>query len=322
MDVLKAYLDWRRRAFPASKTDLDWRVAEIAHRLDEMRDRLDSLGHTQAAVLARVMEPPPPPPPLPPPPEPAPARSDAQGSPKTQRCLLDLLRLLSPCAADGVTKVRVGSAHDGGYVQLDDISTLQLTLSFGVGDNDSWDVAMAEKGLSVQQFDHTVEAAPSSHPLLSFHRKEVATVSSATCVSLSELVEGLPEDRPSVILKMDIEGAEWDVLDQARESDLAKIAQFVCEFHSLSELRDLGFYCRARRVLEKLNNHFAVVHVHGNNFGGLENVHNIALPEVIEVSFASRRLYSFSPCAEIFPTPLDAPNDPTRADIFLGRFQF
>lgn len=312
MTLLDAYRTWRRAVFPASKNDLDWRVGELGHRLDKLQDRLDDIARHQAAAAPFSQ---------------AASHSgviggSTQGLPETQRYLLDLLRLLSPQEATGVAKARVGSAYDGGYVQLDDVAPLRLALSLGVGDNDSWDVAMAEKGLSVHQFDHTIVAAPSTHPNLTFHRKKVSTAPSATDVTLGELLADVPADSASVILKMDIEGAEWSVLENASKADLSKLAQFVCEFHDLSRLSESGFNCRARAVFEKLNEVFSVVHVHANNFGSLVNIANVVVPDVIELSFASRRRYAFAPSQQTFPTPLDSANDPARPDIFLGRFQF
>jgi hypothetical protein len=127
---------------------------------------------------------------------------------------------------------------------------------------------------------------------------------------------------PDLILKMDIENGEWDIFDHAPEAVLTKFAQIVCEFHNLSHLTSSIFRARARRVFEKLDKYFAPVHVHGNNCCGIVNVCNIALPDLLEVTFASRTRYSFSESNETFPTPLDAPNCPNLASIVLGTFRF
>jgi hypothetical protein len=82
------------------------------------------------------------------------------------------------------------------------------------------------------------------------------------------------------------------------------------------------FRSRARRVFEKLARHFAPIHVHGNNCGGIANLCNIPVPEYLEVTFASRARYSFAGSDETFPTRLDAPNAPTIPSIVLGAFRF
>jgi hypothetical protein len=77
-----------------------------------------------------------------------------------------------------------------------------------------------------------------------------------------------------------------------------------------------------RVFFKKLSDAYAVVHVHANNMGGFSNVANVIFPNVLEMTFANRSLYSFSETDEIFPGPLDAPNDPNCPDIHLGSFRF
>lgn len=240
-----------------------------------------------------------------------------------QRKVLSVVRFLAPERIEIHRKVRVGSAGDGGYVQVDDYKGISRALSFGVSDDDSWDLAMAELGVPVEQFDHSVESAPSTHPLLHFHRKMISTRRSADTATLSELVaQHSKRDIPDLILKIDIEGSEWDVFDAAAPQTLSTFSQILCEFHSLSCLQEPEFRIRAHRVLEKLADHFAPIHVHANNAGKICNVANVPLPDLLEVTFANRSRYSFAASDETFPTPLDAPNLPGVADIALGSFRF
>jgi len=71
-----------------------------------------------------------------------------------------------------------------------------------------------------------------------------------------------------------------------------------------------------------LSNAYAVVHVHANNYAGFSNVANVIVPNVLEITFANRSIYSFSETDEIFPGPLDIPNDPRHPDMHLGTFRF
>jgi hypothetical protein len=76
------------------------------------------------------------------------------------------------------------------------------------------------------------------------------------------------------------------------------------------------------RVLKKLSDAYAVVHVHANNYAGFTNVANVIVPNVLEITFANRSIYSFSKTHEIFPGALDVPNDSNHPDIHLGTFRF
>jgi hypothetical protein len=244
-------------------------------------------------------------------------------SPAAQGGVIEFLRLMEPKQVVGFRKHRVGSPGDGGYVQIEDLSDVSCALSFGISDDDSWDLAMAEAELPVEQFDHTIERAPSSHPRLRFHRKRIGVDAADGCATLPDLVK-LHSRRatPDVILKIDIEGCEWDVFDHADEATLSKLAQIICELHGLSRLNNARFRARAMRVFEKMNRHFAVVHVHGNNYRRICNVANVCLPEVLEITLANRGRYDFVESPETFPTPLDAPCCPHFADVALGSFRF
>ena len=125
-----------------------------------------------------------------------------------------------------------------------------------------------------------------------------------------------------MILKIDVEGAEWDVLDAATSDELARFSQIVGEFHEFSNVKDPAWRDKVQRVLVKLRSMFDVVHVHGNNWGKLNVIANVAVPEAIELTFANRSIYECGETNEIFPTALDQPNFNARPDIFLGNMRF
>ena len=78
------------------------------------------------------------------------------------------LDLLSPMDVPGVPFVRRGRDGDGGYVQLDDLGTVHAAYSIGIGSDVSWDVAMADLGVEIWQYDHTIARPPQSHPKFHF----------------------------------------------------------------------------------------------------------------------------------------------------------
>jgi hypothetical protein len=291
---LQFYRGFRRRTFPPSIADVEWRHDFLAARLDEIQKEMNAL-----VVMNR-------------------APTAAQ-----QEEMLAILRLLEPRRVVGYEKTRVGSPGDGGYVQIDDLKGVTRAFSFGVADNDSWDLAMAQAGVPVEQFDHSIDHAPSTHPLLKFHRKMIAAKAAPGAATLGEIVAACSKsNEPDLILKIDIEGYEWEVFDGAAEADLDRFTQILCEFHDLARLDHPEFRVRAHRALSKLTALFAPVHVHANNHRRICNVGNIPVPDVLEISFASRRRYTFADSNEVFPTPLDAPNCPHIADIRLGTFRF
>ena len=112
------------------------------------------------------------------------------------------------------------------------------------------------------------------------------------------LIEKVPDAEGRVILKIDIEGAEWEAFDAATADDLRRVAQIVGEFHGFSNAADRNWRDRAERVMTKLNEVFQIVHLHGNNWQPLEVVSNVAFPNVIELAFANRSMYQFEDASE------------------------
>jgi hypothetical protein len=243
---------------------------------------------------------------------------------ETQGEIKKIFRLLRPYAVEGFTKARFGSSHDGGYILLDDLQGVDTAFSFGVEQNASWDVDIAKCGVTVYQFDHTVDAPIPENPRLIFARKRISTEAGPESESLPSLIQQHDKRnaKPNILLKIDIENDEWAVFDTTPPEILNRFSQIVGEFHYLQGLSDIQWRRLVTRVLEKLSDTYAVVHVHANNIGGFSNVANIIFPNVLEITFANRSMYSFSETDEIFPGPLDAPNDPSHPDLHLGSFRF
>src|SRR5262249_15949851 len=63
------------------------------------------------------------------------------------------LALLEPCSVEGIKKIRMGAEHDCGFVMLNDFAGISKALSLGIGWDVSWDLAVAERGIPVFQFD-------------------------------------------------------------------------------------------------------------------------------------------------------------------------
>lgn len=293
-NINKLIHKWRKASLFPSINDIEWRHNEVVARLVQIYER-----QTRDDLLV------------------------SNQSIETQKKIIEFLSYLQPADVTGAIKVRIGSVGDGGYVQLDDLSGVTLALSFGINDNDSWDLEIAKRGIPVLQFDFTIENAPSKHPLLKFDKKKVGGIAGEGLITLQDLISSHEvSTRPNVLLKIDIEGSEWEVFDYCSEQNLSQIGQILCEFHGLSQLDDVGFYSLARRVVEKLHRHFIPYHVHGNNNSEVINIANVVFPDVLEISYANRKIFNSTPSNVIYPTNLDYPNNPERPDIFLGKFQF
>ncbi|HND54024.1 MAG TPA: FkbM family methyltransferase [Pirellulaceae bacterium] len=155
-------------------------------------------------------------------------------------------QLLRPCRLPW-RKARIGREGDGGYIVFDrQLEHLAAVYSYGIGDDVSFDLALAHGyRLPIYQYDHTIRASPVEHDLFQFRRerggaeslrRHLATNGHAFCRSL--------------LLKMDIEGDEWDVINGCSDDLLGQFEQVVLEVHRLD--RDDDSQAAALRRLNKL----------------------------------------------------------------------
>lgn len=210
---------------------------------------------------------------------------------------------------------RFGEANDGGYVVCENLlADVKTGYSYGISGFDGWGCDISKKlGVTVHQydcFDVHVPACPDG-----------ATVFHPECVGTTRAVEdGRPFDSMGgqfarngdgskhLVVKIDVEGAEWDAFDTAPDSLFERIDQLVVEFHhadrSWSHLR----------TIQRLKRFFVVAHLHYNNYSCDRTVK--PLPAwAMEVLLVNRRLARTDGTpAPAGPTSLDAPNNPDGPD--------
>jgi hypothetical protein len=235
----------------------------------------------------------------------------------------DLMRLMRPYEAVGQKKIRLGAPNDCGYVLLDDFDGIVRAVGCGVGWNVSFERDLAERGIDVDLFDHTVDRTPQQHDRFHFHRIKLGDGSDAErCVSLDGIAAMYRLQPGTAILKIDIEGDEWPLLNHVDPASLRRYRQILIELHWFDRARDPKILAAMISAVRKLTLDFAVVHVHGNNWGSVASLGGISVPNVLEVSLASRSHYRLRKSREEFPTPLDRPNHSERPDLQLGRFDY
>jgi hypothetical protein len=234
--------------------------------------------------------------------------------------LCSLLSLLSPKRSD-FTKVRIGSLGDGGYVLPNDLNGLAAVLSIGIGTEVSFDCEFADRGLTVYQYDHTVDGPPVFHSSFVFHRAAWGSTDGEHVQTLNSMIRRHNLNASTEnLLKFDVEGAEWQSIMVAADEDLKPFRIVVCELHGLNALADEAFFRLARQVLDKLTRNHAVVHLHANNCGGIMSIEGVPVPNVVEITLLRKDRSDFYPSVEPIPGPLDYPNIADRPDLVLNPF--
>lgn len=218
------------------------------------------------------------------------------------------LRLATPADL-----IRVGSHGDGGYVLPRRVlEHVCAVLGMGLFDDWSFEAWVHERtGAKVAIFDHTVNLRfwlrrTAAHfvrgvlqgdsdrrrklPIPLAYRRffsgpsrrhfQIGIGNAPRMVGLDEamVLAGMTDD---ILLKVDIEGAEYEILD-AIVAKRNSFAACVIEFHLIDQHIDA-----LEKFVAAMNKDFALVHFHANNFGVNSNGNYSSF---IELSFMARRL--------------------------------
>lgn len=231
----------------------------------------------------------------------------APSGPRDQH-LLDLVSCLRPETASNLTLGRCGGETDGGYVMCTNVA-FKHAISIGVGSDVSWDIDLASRGVEVHAFDHTVKRLPQAHSNIHFYR--IGLGRGPNCEPLSALMARSRVSK-GCLLKVDIEGAEWDGLAAA---EFETFPQIVMELHELS-----GVFANPDRIelLSRLHETHAPVHIHANNFGTLFRADSYWFADIVEVAFVRRDLFQGWKPSNALAHELDRPCDPRVPEISLA----
>ncbi len=162
---------------------------------------------------------------------------------------------------------------------------------------------------STDCFDTRPPACPGGRPI--FHAECVAgarrILDGRTFDSLEHQIAANGDATRRLVVKMDVEGAEWETFLETPDAVFARIDQMAVEFHDVGDVRFI-------LAVAKLKESFHVAHLHFNNFSCDEAVEPFAA-RAYEVLFVNKRIgvTDGSP-APAGPHPLDSPNNPKWPD--------
>ena len=232
--------------------------------------------------------------------------------------LHQILKMYAVSPESGCKLVRIGGNKDGGYVLAKPYSERKIAYSFGISNNVDWDMLMAKEGYQIYQYDHTINKLPQKHVNFHWHKMGVTGIGFETdeLKSLSHILrQNGHEHETGMLLKMDVEGAEYQVFSTEDISVLRQFDQIVLELHNIFKFPN---NYRQNLTFAKLLETHKMVHVHGNNCGKADFYGGLITPDVIGCTFLLKDKYEFEESDKVLPSELDYPNNPTRPEILLG----
>jgi hypothetical protein len=225
-----------------------------------------------------------------------------------------LFEMLQPVALTNCQLERFGEAHDGGYLMCGNLlGQVQSGYSYGISGYDKWGCDISTKlKVRLHQYDcfnTTRPACPDGATV--FHPECVGGTTKTEEGRLFDTIKNHfaknGDTAKRIVLKIDVEGAEWDSFLYAPDEVLEQIDQMAVEFHQVQGGKSLA-------VVQLLKKFFHVAHIHFNNASCIEGLDPFPT-WAYEVLFVSKRLGVVDPSRTAGGLhPLDAPNNPSFVD--------
>ena len=228
-----------------------------------------------------------------------------------ENCLLNrnesqlcIYNFISPKKVLGKKRILLGKRRDGSYVLLDDFEKVKIAYSFGISKNVDFDLDLANRGIDIFMYDHTINHLPLNNSR--FHWKKIGLSGTENknenMKTLEELLEingHLPEE--NMILKMDIENSEWLALSDLSDSILKKFKYIVMEFHfpgNMTNKRQKLIY----EVLKKLHKYHQPFYFRCNFRQNVISFGNNRICALLEVSYVIRKDNYFIKDDSVYPS--------------------
>jgi hypothetical protein len=221
---------------------------------------------------------------------------------------------LQPVTVTNCELQRFGEANDGGYILCANLlGAVQAGYSYGISGYDGWGCDISrDLGIPVHQYDCFDTRQPRCRGgRMIFHAECVgasrATIDGRPFDSLERQIQANGDGGKRLVLKIDVEGAEWDTFLQTPAAVLAQIDQIAVEFHGVGEERFVW-------AVTKLKESFHVAHLHHNNYSCEDRLAPFPA-RAYEVLFVNKRIgVSDGSLVPPGPYPFDSPNNPRVED--------
>lgn len=216
-------------------------------------------------------------------------------------------------------KVRLGSDYDGGYIINQTIlDNVDVLYTYGVEHNCDFELdfnVLTSK--PVHLYDHTVDFNHPNENLI-FHKEGLSYKTENNKKHFFEHLKENGDADKKVLLKIDVEGAEYEFFENTDIEELSKnVVGIILEIHDTGDIH--VHRKRATKILEKITNHFTLTHLHGNNCAPMIGSWWIAVPDTMELTFIRDNMFdAFCFDRDKWPTDLDMPNNPELQDFPLA----
>ena len=206
---------------------------------------------------------------------------------KTKSELSALLRLYWPDKFEN-SFLRAGSNGDGGYI-IPNVS-VDIMFSAGVDKNIDFEFDITTKfNCPIYMLDRSVDRLPINHKNFNFMKLWLGCSNNEETVSIDHWIHSFNKNKSNnAALKIDIEGAEYSVIECLEENLQKNFVWIVCEFHSFENI--LAQEDKITKTINKILLTHDVFHIHPNNLRKPFRKYGFIVPTDIEFTFLRKDL--------------------------------
>jgi len=230
-----------------------------------------------------------------------------------------LFRALKPVQT-GHELIRIGPDHDGGYLLPDDLEGIEAVFSPGVSDNPGFDMAMSARCRHCYLADASVEQPVGLASNMSFVKKFIGNSPAPEFITLEDWITGNEAGDHDLLLQMDIEGAEYDVLNTVSPETLSRFRIILIEFHDFENVFKRDRFERFSAAVARLNESHVLCHIHSNNCTPYYTFDKVLVPPVFEASYIRKDRVTAAAVPAKVPHRLDQRNNRDHPDSPVPRF--
>lgn len=251
------------------------------------------------------------------------AKENLESDPKVHATYEDIFKALRPFDLFYFKKIRIGNKADGGYiVPRELLKDIDCCYTYSNGGNITFEAELNKlhPEIEIRLYDQTINIPKETEAPMYFKKEGIAARKNK---NLNTYFNHLKENNhlsKRILLKIDTEGAEWDVLEHFDSKLFDNIELLVIEFHNLLESKYLNKYLK---VFNKLNKNFTIFHIHANNCSKIVKIDGTYFPNVLEVTYVNNKHVKIPKYVEkeAYPKEMDNANcinSPTSANYPLN----
>jgi hypothetical protein len=208
----------------------------------------------------------------------------------------------------------------GDYLIPENIGSVDVLFSPGVGFNSDFELHFADQGVPCYMADASVDAPSVQHENFHFLKRYIGPKSDGEFISLEDWINANYTEGQNAILQMDIEGAEYQSIMALPHETLRRFKMIVMEVHYLNFLASQEGLALGNTFFNYLLKYFTVVHLHVNNYLRPVRFKGLNFPQDIEITLIRSDLVRSVKPVDVLPHPLDIKNNPKKSDHVFHQY--